>query len=517
MKSVSMNKPSAGDPVYLTPWLGTIAVFAAYVLVNLWLYQRVMDLIAHAANPFFVVVLVVITVLGQVLTIWQAKRILAEGRQVDLLNGRVKAFARDGRTQGAALEQELLKDDRNFDIDRLLRQLKNADGQTIRFDRIQLQHQFDGFAGDLQRRTLLPQYIANTLIGLGLFGTFLGLIVTLKEVALLIGMFSSIGTEGGSDMMGKFFERMSGPLAGMGDAFVASLLGLGGSIVNNVQLLACKKLQRLVTARAEGFYMNAAEFICTNSEDIIRAAKSDTALAESQLQEIRTIRGEMCRQTDAILLATSRMRQASEPLAKGLEALQKQLSAQAQDRPQLEQIAAAMEQRLGSLVNKFEETRQAHQGLMGAVSNMETHLGELAKASGAQTEQQQDVSRKLSELSSTTVQQSELCRNALRENSDQLRTTLHEDLHQIGMRLDESLRDQREQGQMIAGIQGSARSVVVAVETAGVQLLQQGEQLPKQITDLIARIEKIDLSLEAAKGGSWQLGEVGPAPEAPAS
>lgn len=149
MKSVSMNKPSAGDPVYLTPWLGTIAVFAAYVLVNLWLYQRVMDLIAHAANPFFVVVLVVITVLGQVLTIWQAKRILAEGRQVDLLNGRVKAFARDGRTQGAALEQELLKDDRNFDIDRLLRQLKNADGQTIRFDRTQLQHQFDGFAGDL--------------------------------------------------------------------------------------------------------------------------------------------------------------------------------------------------------------------------------------------------------------------------------------------------------------------------------------------------------------------------------
>ena len=100
MKSVSMNKPSAGDPVYLTPWLGTIAVFAAYVLVNLWLYQRVMDLIAHAANPFFVGVLVVITVLGQVLTIWQAKRILAEGRQVDLLSGRVKTFARDGRTEG---------------------------------------------------------------------------------------------------------------------------------------------------------------------------------------------------------------------------------------------------------------------------------------------------------------------------------------------------------------------------------------------------------------------------------
>ncbi|WP_433691837.1 hypothetical protein [Herbaspirillum seropedicae] len=200
MKSVSMNKPSAGDPVYLAPWLGTLAVFAAYVLVNLWLYQRVMDLIAHAANPFFVVVLVVITVLGQVLTIWQAKRILAEGRQVDLLNDRVKTFARDGRTQGAALEQELVKEDRNFDIDRLLRQLKNADGRTIRFDRTQLQHQFDGFAGDLQRRTLLPQYIANTLIGLGLFGTFLGLIVTLKEVALLIGMFIRAGADSGDDV-----------------------------------------------------------------------------------------------------------------------------------------------------------------------------------------------------------------------------------------------------------------------------------------------------------------------------
>lgn len=143
--------------------------------------------------------------------------------------------------------------------------------------------------------------------------------MTLKEVAALIGLFGVAGTEG-SDMMAQFFQKMSGPLAGMGDAFVASLLGLGGSIVNNVQLLATRKLQRVLCSRAEAAYMSVADAVCVPAQGEAgeQPSQADFNDGKVQLQEIRAIRAEMHQQTEAILLASSRMRQASEPLVKCL-------------------------------------------------------------------------------------------------------------------------------------------------------------------------------------------------------
>jgi hypothetical protein len=44
MKPISLPKQSAPDPAYLLPWVGTLAVFFMYVLVNVLLFKRVMQL-----------------------------------------------------------------------------------------------------------------------------------------------------------------------------------------------------------------------------------------------------------------------------------------------------------------------------------------------------------------------------------------------------------------------------------------------------------------------------------------
>lgn len=396
MKIANLNKHVAPDPAYLLPWFGTLSVFAMYVLINALAFNRVMELLKHVANPLFVLLLVVITVAGQLLTIAQTWRLLAEGRHLGLLSRRFRTHEQEDRlAQASALRDSLKTGGMGLQVTQLFGHLLRRDGQPASLDPARLQQYFDGFAGHIMRRTILAQYIANTLIGLGLFGTFLGLIVTLKEVAALIGLFGTVGSDGSSDMMAQFFQKMSAPLGGMGDAFVASLLGLGGSIVNNLQLLACKKLQRVIVERTEEVYFEMVPAICAPQTIDQAAIEQDLSAGEGQLREMRAIRAEMHQQTDAILLASSRMRQLSEPLVKTLETLEKQLAEAGKDRPQLEQIAATMEQRLAALVHKFEETQQAHHGLLSAVRSSEAHLASLTGLTSGIADDQGAVSRKL--------------------------------------------------------------------------------------------------------------------------
>ena len=71
------------------------------------------------------------------------------------------------------------------------------------------------------------RYITNTLIFLGLLGTFWGLIMTVGGFADLIG-----GLNFADDAVLTTMQAgLSKPLAGMATAFTSSLMGLAGSLV----------------------------------------------------------------------------------------------------------------------------------------------------------------------------------------------------------------------------------------------------------------------------------------------
>lgn len=71
------------------------------------------------------------------------------------------------------------------------------------------------------------RYITNTLIFLGLLGTFWGLIITVGSFAELL-----INIDFSDELVLQNMQiGMAGPLAGMATAFTSSLLGLAGSLV----------------------------------------------------------------------------------------------------------------------------------------------------------------------------------------------------------------------------------------------------------------------------------------------
>ncbi len=93
------------------------------------------------------------------------------------------------------------------------------------------------------------RYITNTLIFLGLLGTFWGLILTVGGFAELIGNLNF-----SDEMVLQSMQAgLSRPLAGMATAFTSSLLGLGGSLTVGFLSLQVQTAQNAIYRELEDY------------------------------------------------------------------------------------------------------------------------------------------------------------------------------------------------------------------------------------------------------------------------
>lgn len=98
-----------------------------------------------------------------------------------------------------------------------------------------------------------PTYIAGALVGLGLLGTFIGLLGTLRDLAAVFGFMAKIGSGNALEMFGDMIQKLQDPIKGMGTAFVASLYGLMGSLILGVMVLTIKSIGHTICLNIEGY------------------------------------------------------------------------------------------------------------------------------------------------------------------------------------------------------------------------------------------------------------------------
>ena len=123
----------------------------------------------------------------------------------------------------------------------------------------------------------LPMYIAGALVGMGLVGTFVGLLSTLNDLASVFALMANIG--GGGDPLQMFSQmilKLQGPIKGMGTAFVASLYGLVGSLVVGLVVLSVKGIGDRVALDIEQFI----EEILTT-----KTSRAIDRVAENQIEQ----------------------------------------------------------------------------------------------------------------------------------------------------------------------------------------------------------------------------------------
>lgn len=105
----------------------------------------------------------------------------------------------------------------------------------------------------------VARYLMNTLILLGLLGTFWGLLQTVGGITSVVGGLN-VGDGDLKLVFDRFKDGLQTPLRGMGISFSASLFGLASSLIlgfydltaGRIQSRFCEELEDLITAQPEG-------------------------------------------------------------------------------------------------------------------------------------------------------------------------------------------------------------------------------------------------------------------------
>lgn len=105
-----------------------------------------------------------------------------------------------------------------------------------------IESEIERFQALQSRELLLAQLMGGLMVGLGLLGTFIGLLGALSEIGKLIGSFS-LGA-GQTDPMAAINElvtRLTSPMQAMGVAFSASLFGVLGSLIMSILMVTVRR------------------------------------------------------------------------------------------------------------------------------------------------------------------------------------------------------------------------------------------------------------------------------------
>jgi len=145
-----------------------------------------------------------------------------------------------------------------------------------------------------EKRQELSQFIVGLMVGLGLLGTFVGLLETLINTSTLIATIAnSVGGSSGGEGMESEFARIVGglqkPLESMGTAFSASMFGLIGSIMLGFQMILVRKTVGVFVDRVREEVLSLAEKTKVNTNVEITERFLATLLADILEQHRQTV------------------------------------------------------------------------------------------------------------------------------------------------------------------------------------------------------------------------------------
>ncbi len=148
------------------------------------------------------------------------------GKDSDDLNGWLQDSVRSG----------------SYDALELLQEVVAVHGRAVGVvEHSAIEAEIDRFHAQQQRRLLVAQYLPGLMVGMGLFGTFIGLLGALQEIGKLIGGFAvGPGMADPVAAVSDLVTRLTEPMKAMGVAFSASLFGVLGSMVMGILMVFVK-------------------------------------------------------------------------------------------------------------------------------------------------------------------------------------------------------------------------------------------------------------------------------------
>lgn len=218
-------------------YLYTAMPFVLLLIAAALYYKAIVKTIVSNPHPQINYLIFAITLVGGVLILMSIKKLMHEVKQLSLFT----EAQRNGASQEQLQEMALGCD---ADIAYVLRMVAASSGRSITHqEQIALENELHKAGTRLNSRNALPQFLGGLLVGMGLLGTFIGLLATLDDIAILISSFGSLDmkTADPIQVFGLMVQRMEAPMHSMGIAFSASMYGLLGSIILGFMMVSVRR------------------------------------------------------------------------------------------------------------------------------------------------------------------------------------------------------------------------------------------------------------------------------------
>ncbi|MCB5190648.1 hypothetical protein LG198_07915 [Methylobacillus arboreus] len=205
-------------------------------------HEAILKTLVENPHPQINYTIFFITILGGILILFNIRRLLREASKLEDFTDAIQAGEGPAQLQSRAQAYE-------GDIAYVLRMMATSSGRGIAHqEQVAIDAELNSAGRRLTNRNALPQFLTSLLVGLGLLGTFIGLLATLDDIATLISSFATINVAVDSpvEVFRDMVSRMRAPMRSMGIAFSASLFGLLGSIILGFMMVAVRRCNQEV-------------------------------------------------------------------------------------------------------------------------------------------------------------------------------------------------------------------------------------------------------------------------------
>ncbi len=208
------------------------------LLLGAALYRKaIIKTIVSNPHPQINYLIFIIIIVGGVLILMSINKLMKEAKQLSDFTTAQRTGADQETLQEMALNC-------NADIAYVLRMVSASSNRSITHqEQIALENELHKAGTRLNSRNALPQFLGGLLVGMGLLGTFIGLLATLDDIATLISSFGSLDmkTADPITVFSQMVNRMEAPMHSMGIAFSASMYGLLGSIIIGFMMVSVRR------------------------------------------------------------------------------------------------------------------------------------------------------------------------------------------------------------------------------------------------------------------------------------
>jgi hypothetical protein len=207
------------------------------VLGTIFFFDAIANTVKGNPHPQINYIIFVLITAGCWLMIQHVTRINKEAEHFY----RYRKAVRSGASK-SDIEAMLDSNKHPLDVELLMQLIEELRGKSLSsVQHAAIEAELERFAARQQRRLMLSNFMSGMMVGMGLLGTFIGLLGALSEIGKLIGSFNlGAGMADPIKAVTELVERLTSPMQAMGVAFSASLFGVLGSLIMGLLLVAVR-------------------------------------------------------------------------------------------------------------------------------------------------------------------------------------------------------------------------------------------------------------------------------------